>query len=118
MFIMKISNFICRYLLAAIAGVHLQVTAQVRQDLLGESAPAAAATRTIAIEPTTRWVNVTGGEIILFTVGDRSFAWSFSVPTNVSSFSLNRIAPPGLLAREVIAYVAPDPRYIGGDGWE
>jgi hypothetical protein len=67
------------------------------------------ATRTIAIHPTTRYVNVTGGEIVRFTVGDKSFAWNFS--GRPSSFDLSAVAPPGMLDRKVTAYVAPNPLY-------
>ena len=85
-----------------------------RIDLLGTSAPEAAATRTIAIGPGTRYVNVTGGDIVRFVVGDKVFTWNFLLPIGLSSFELNRVAPAGLLDHTVIAYVAPDPRYMGG----
>lgn len=87
-----------------------------RPDLLGDPAPPEAATQTIVIAPDTRWVNVTGGDTVQFIVGDKAFAWSFSGPQSVSSFALNQVAPPGILNREVVAYVAPDPRYIGSGG--
>jgi hypothetical protein len=77
--------------------------------LLGDPAPPETATRTIAIHPTTRYVNVTGGEIVRFTVGDKSFAWNFSGRS--SSFDLSVVAPPGMLDRKVTAYVAPNPLY-------
>ena len=77
--------------------------------LLGNPAPPDTATRTIAIHPTTRYVNVTGGEIVLFTVGDKSFAWNFS--GRPSSFDLSVVAPPGMLDRKVTAYIAPNPLY-------
>jgi hypothetical protein len=87
-----------------------------RADLLGQPAPPSAATRTIPITPDTRWVNVTGGDTVRFVVGDKVFAWNFTVAPTVSSFDLNRVAPPGLLGRRVTAYVAPDPFYHEG-GW-
>ena len=80
-------------------------------DLLGDPAPLAAARRTIVITPDTEWVNVEGGEIIRFIVGNQSFVWNFDVSWGTDSFELNRVAPPGLLQRRVTAYVAPDPRY-------
>ena len=82
--------------------------------LLGDPAPASAATQTIVITPTTRAVNVTGGDIVNFIVGDKSFAWTFFVAKGVYSFDLNQIAPAGILDHQVTAYIAPDPRYIGG----
>ncbi|MFJ7567582.1 CzcE family metal-binding protein [Herminiimonas sp. NPDC097707] len=90
-------------------------SASPRLDLLGNPAPAAAATRTIVITPETRWVNVEGGEVIRFIVGDKSFGWDFYVGSTVTSFDLQLVAPPGVLNRRVMAYVSPDPRYIGRD---
>lgn len=111
-----------QYLFSTVISVALSAAtlssfaATPRIDLLGDPAPATAATRTIAITPDTRYVNVTGGDIVNFVVGDKSFAWVFNVGANVSSFDLKRVAPPGVLNKTVMAYVAPDPRYIGGGG--
>lgn len=84
-----------------------------RLDLLGNPAPSAAATRTIVITPETKWVNVEGGEVINFIVGDKAFAWDFYVGFTVTSFDLSLVAPPGVLNRRVMAYISPDPRYRG-----
>ena len=84
-----------------------------RLDLLGNPAPSVAATRTIVITPETKWVNVEGGEVINFIVGDKAFAWDFYVGFTVTSFDLNLVAPPGVLNRRVMAYISPDPRYRG-----
>lgn len=89
-----------------------------RTDLLGDPAPPSAATRTIVITPDTKWVNVTGGNIVKFIVGDKTFTWNFNVAQTISSFDLSQVAPPGTLNRKVVAYVAPDPRYIGNGGRE
>lgn len=83
-------------------------------SLLGDPAPVEGATVTIEIKPDTRWVNVTGGDTVKFVAGDKAFAWAFNVGTSISSFELGRVAPPGILTHSVRAYVAPDPRYIGG----
>ncbi len=85
-------------------------------SFLGDPAPVSAATETIVIRPDTRWVNVTGGDTVKFIVDDKAFAWTFNVATTVNAFDLARVAPPGVLNRRVDAYVAPDPRYMGGDG--
>ncbi|RJG24130.1 CzcE family metal-binding protein [Massilia cavernae] len=85
-----------------------------RTELLGDPAPTAAATQAIVITPETRWVNVTGGETVKFIVGDKEFAWNFTVAPSISSFALNRVAPAGIMTRNVVAYVAPDPHYLGG----
>jgi len=78
-------------------------------DLLGSPGAASMVTRTIAIKPDTKYVNVTGGEVIRFEVGTRSFVWNFSGQR--SSFDLARVAPPSFLDHKVTAYVAPNPMY-------
>ena len=79
--------------------------------LLGDPASPASASRTIAIYPDTRYVNVTGGEVVKFTVGDKSFAWNFN--GRPTSFDLNAVAPPGVMDHRVRAYIAPNPLYGG-----
>jgi hypothetical protein len=85
-----------------------------RIDLMGDPAVVTAATRTIVIAPDTTYVNVTGGEIIKFVVGDKSFAWNFDGADYLDKFDLNQTAPPGMLDHSVIAYVAANPLYSGG----
>ncbi|WP_420476255.1 CzcE family metal-binding protein [Noviherbaspirillum sp. ST9] len=94
------------------ACAHLSAEPPVK--MLGDPAPDTAATQTIEIRSDTKWVNVTGGDIVKFVVGGKSFAWAFNVGTGVSRFDLSRVAPPGVLDRPVFVYLAPDPRYIGG----
>ena len=79
--------------------------------LLGDPALPASASRTIAIYPDTRYVNVTGGEVVKFTVGDKSFAWNFN--GRPGSFDLNAVAPPGVMDHRVKAYVAENPLFSG-----
>ena len=86
----------------------------IRRDLLGDAAPVTAATRAIGIFPQTRAVNVIGGEVIRFDVGPKSFAWHFNGPVDITSFDLQMVAPPGVLDHPLIAYVQPNPLYIGG----
>ena len=78
-------------------------------ELLGSPATVAMATRTITIRPDTSFVNVVGGEVIRFDVGNASFVWNFNGQR--SSFDLARIAPPSVLDHRVTAYVAPNPMY-------
>ncbi|GAC1327871.1 MAG: hypothetical protein NVSMB28_24670 [Collimonas sp.] len=85
-----------------------------RIDLLGDPAVVTAATRTIVIAPDTSYVNVTGGEIIKFVVGDKAFAWNFDGADYIDKFDLNQTAPPGILDHRVTAYVAANPLYAGG----
>lgn len=86
-------------------------------DLLGEPAPVSGATRVIVITPATKYVNVTDGDIVKFVVGDKAFAWNFDGNEYAPAFDLNLTAPAGMLDHKVIAYVAPNPLYMGdGDG--
>ena len=82
-------------------------------DLYGQSAPVSAAERTITITPDTKYVNVEGGQIVRFVVGDKEFAWNFNTATSINSFNLTEVAPPGVLNHAVRAYVSPDPKYRG-----
>jgi hypothetical protein len=59
-------------------------------------------------------VNVDGGEIVKFVVGDKAFAWHFNGPLGVASFDLRRVAPPGVLDHQVMVYISPNLDYIGG----
>jgi hypothetical protein len=80
-----------------------------RLELLGSPGALSMVTRTIAIRPDTNFVNVTGGEVIRFDVGNKSFVWNFNGQR--SSFNLAQVAPPSLLDHKVTAYVAPNPMY-------
>lgn len=78
----------------------------------GDPVADTAATKTIVIGPDTQYVNVTGGEVVKFVDGDKSFAWDFDGPY-AYTFELNRVAPPGVLDHRVVAYVDADP-YLNG----
>ena len=80
-------------------------------ELLGSAGAVSMVTRTITIRPDTNYVNVTGGEVIRFEVGNKSFVWNFN--GRRSSFDLTRVAPPSVLDRKVMVYVAPNPLYPG-----
>lgn len=110
-------NFIRPALVSLLVGVSgcSTFSAPQRIDLLGTAIPATAAQRVIVIDPQTQYVNVIGGEIIAFTVGDQVFGWSFNGPVTVTRFDLRLIAPAGMLTHPVLAYVAPDPMYLGGN---
>lgn len=92
------------------------INSSVRLDLLGDPAPVSGATKTIVITPETKYVNVTGGDIVKFVVGDKSFAWNFDGMEEPAPFDLNLAAPAGILDHKVMVYVAPNPMYMGGGG--
>jgi hypothetical protein len=77
-------------------------------SLYGRLAPLTSATRSIVILPTTRYVNVTQGEVIRFVIDGAEFAFSFNGP-NTAAFDLRRVAPEGALKQAVTAYVRIDP---------
>ena len=81
--------------------------AATRHDLLGDADSVADATRTIVIQPGTRFVNVTHGEVVKFVDNDQTFAVRFD--GTVNAFRLNALAPDGALDHPVTAYVAPNP---------
>ena len=91
-------------------------TRPVPRDFYGQLAPVSAAERVIVIRPDTKHVNVEGGQIVKFDVGDKSFAWHFLTAPGIAAFKLNDVVPPGILDHTVMAYISPDPRYVGGDG--
>jgi len=83
-------------------------------DLYGIPVPANDfADYSITIGPNTKYVNVVGGEIVRFVINDKSFVWHFMVASTVGQFDLTDVAPAGMLDHSVIAYVKPDPLYIG-----
>jgi len=82
-------------------------------ELYGSAAVPADYQPTIVITPTTRYVNVEGGQTVRFLVNGKAFAWTFNISLPINSFDLNEVAPPGLLDHPVRAFVSPDPKYIG-----
>ncbi|MEC4720902.1 CzcE family metal-binding protein [Noviherbaspirillum sp. CPCC 100848] len=84
------------------------------QDLYGQAIDVAAPVQhVIVIHPDTRHVNIQGGDAVRFMAGGKSFAWQFNVARTIDSFDLREVAPPGMLDHAVIAYVSPDPKYLG-----
>ncbi|PRC93253.1 CzcE family metal-binding protein [Solimicrobium silvestre] len=79
----------------------------------GDPASISFADRTIIIYQNTSYVNVTGGEIIKFIVGNKSFSWHFN-GAGQYNFDLMLVAPQGMLDHRVMAYVESDPRFAGG----
>lgn len=78
-------------------------------------APAAnvAAERTITVTPATRYVNVTDGETVKFSVDGKAFSWHFSSWPGAQQIALDKLAPKDTVASGVIVYVARNPLYYG-----
>jgi hypothetical protein len=108
---MKTKSLIPTVLALTLSVSALSSMAATSLNLFGDPSPAATADRTITITPDTKYVNVQGGQTVNFDVGGKTFAWDFDGP--VTSFELNRVAPPDLLDHVVTAYVSPNPTYMG-----
>jgi hypothetical protein len=111
---MKTKSLIPAVLAVSLSLAGLSSMAATPRDLLGETASATSADRTIAIKSDTRYVNVEGGQIVNFDVNGKTFVWDFDGGSANQSFDLNQVAPPGLLDHTVTAYVSPNPLYMGG----
>jgi hypothetical protein len=84
----------------------MAATAALPAKLLGAAAAPEQAQRTVVITPTTRYVNVTEGDVVTFVENGKAFTWDFDSAPDISSFPLNRVAPAGVLDHTVTAYVA------------
>jgi hypothetical protein len=94
-------------LLAGCAGVQ---NGGDRIDLWGSPATAAAATKTIVVTPDMTYVNLIGGDVVCFVVGNKSFTWSFDGIYFPAAIDISKVSN-GLLQRPLIAYVEANPMY-------
>jgi hypothetical protein len=78
----------------------------------GAAATAGSADHTIELKAGTKWVNVTCGETVRFTEGDKSFTWHV-LTFHGGPFNLSSIAPKDFDAKGVRVYVAADPAISG-----
>src|SRR5258707_12961446 len=90
-----------------LSAASLAATASVTQaDMFGNPAQTSAAQRTVVIDAKTRWVTVERGDVVKFVANGQEFAWAFN--GLASSFDLNRVAPTGVLDRNLKAYAWPN----------
>ncbi|MDB5858340.1 MAG: CzcE family metal-binding protein [Ramlibacter sp.] len=83
--------------------------AAVPTRLLGDVVSPTEASRTIRIDPATRYVNVYRGETIRFLANGQQFGYFFDGAPGEASFDLRQVAPPGTLDHRVVAYISRDP---------
>ena len=69
------------------------------------------ADRDVTVDASTRWVNVTNGQTVRFTVGGQRFTYVFDAWPTTDSVPLSAIAPKGLSVPDVRVYIAPNPLY-------
>lgn len=91
--------------LLAATGAH---AADTPVRMLGDPVPSSEAHRTVVITPSTKWVNVTQGDIVRFDSQGRDFAFNFDGLAE-RPFDLAAIAPAGAVDHPVTVYVAPNP---------
>jgi hypothetical protein len=90
-----------------LSSASLAATATVTQaDTFGNPVQTSAAQRTVVIDVKTRWVTVERGDVVRFVANGQEFAWAFN--GLASSFDLNRVAPSGVLERNLKVYVWPN----------
>jgi hypothetical protein len=97
--------------IAILVGVaSLSVRASTVENLYGEAAAPTDSSRTINVTSSMKWVEVKHGETVKFVVAGKDFAWKFDVPDTQGKFSMNKIAPLGVLDRNVDIYMDGRPR--------
>jgi hypothetical protein len=69
------------------------------------------ADRDVAVDASTRWVNVTNGQTVRFDVGGQHFTFAFDAWPSTDSVPLSAIAPKGVTVPDVRVYIAPNPLY-------
>jgi len=107
---MKPLLFLPAILFVLLAGCAGMQNGGDRTDLWGSPATAAAATKTIVVTPQMTYVNLIGGDVVRFVVGDKSFTWSFDGAYFPAAIDISKVSN-GLLQRPLIAYVEANPMY-------
>jgi hypothetical protein len=108
--IMKTKSLIPAVVALTLSVSALSSMAAVPDELPGAPPPAAAeADRTITITPDTTYVNVQGGQIVKFDLGEQTFTLDFDGAEDIGSFDLNQILPPGSLDHPVEVHISPAP---------
>ena len=79
----------------------------------GNSAPHAAAQRSIELQPDTRHINVTRGETVTIARAGQRFTWHVQTFNHQTTFALAEIAPKDMPVDGVQVYVAANPLYAG-----
>ena len=69
------------------------------------------ADRDVTVDASTRWVNVTNGQTVRFTVNGAHFTFAFDAWPGTDSIPLPAIAPKGVNVPDVRVYIAPNPLY-------
>nr|WP_052171093.1 CzcE family metal-binding protein [Massilia sp. JS1662] len=85
--------------------------AMPRQMDAGRVVMSDTADRDITVDASTRWVNVTNGQTVRFTVGGQRFTFVFDAWPSTDSVPLSAIAPKGVTVPDVRVYIAPNPLY-------
>lgn len=82
--------------------------------LFGDAARADTVSRTVTIDPGTRYVTVASGESVAIRVGDQTVNWTFLQALNGATMPLRVLMPGVRQARDIYIHVAPSDVYSAG----
>ncbi|WP_444633929.1 CzcE family metal-binding protein [Cupriavidus oxalaticus] len=82
--------------------------------LFGSPAPQSYATRTVAVVPGMRYVNVDSGETVAFRSGGKLAAWTFTESISGTSVDLGMLMPDMPGATGVRVYIERSKLFTGG----
>jgi hypothetical protein len=77
----------------------------------GHPSQPSAATRTVVVTSSTKYVNLNQDDVVTFVVNGNSFTWQFDTLRPSDSVDLSSIAPREVSVPAVRIYVAPNPIY-------
>lgn len=78
-------------------------------SLIGAAASEGSSTRTVVIQPDTKFVRVVSGQTVKFVSGEKSVIWHFDGPEGY--FELAQITPEGFIDHGVSGYIDSNPLY-------
>jgi hypothetical protein len=77
----------------------------------GQIVSTSAVDKTIQVDASTRWANVTDGQTVRFDVDGKSFTFNFSGWPGAHAVDLAKIAPQDIAVPHILVYIAANPRY-------
>ncbi len=82
--------------------------------LFGSQAPMSYATRTVALAPGMKYVNVDSGETVAFRAGGQTIAWTFAESVHGASIDLGLLLPAVPDAQGVRVFIDRSRLFSGG----
>ena len=92
------------FLIMIVSALHSSLACAVTQsDNYGEAVPGQPAPRSLLLSPSTRYINVTNGDVLELVYNEHRIVWRFDGIT--SAFNLQEILPADLVDHRVMVYV-------------